>query len=369
MKLVSLSILIPAALVIGLAGCEQRSSPGTTSSAGSTSNSKTGSGENIDDDERAAAAKLKIADDPVLNEIEAFRNSTLTTFQEGKFDELESLATELRTSKEVFGNGSWKLYQFYDALTPPDDASTLGWSQTKKRHQKWISEKPDSPTAHLAQARFLVNFAWNARGSGLAKTVTKPQWALFHERLAAASEALSAGGEKATQDPLWHDTGITIMMGQSADPNALKALAEEGHKVEPKFWATDVSVAYALTPRWLGEKGDWEKFAAEAANRPDGLGDEVYARIVLSLVGHYGNVFRETKASWPRTKAGLELIRKRYPNSQEPINMTALAATMGFERPLAKEMFDKLGDTYLPAYWSSRERFAHFRHWAETGNW
>lgn len=89
----------------------------------------------------------------------------------------------------------------------------------------------------------------------------------------------------------------------------------------------------------------------------------------LDAFDRYGNVFRETNASWPRTKSGLAQIRERYPNCVEPINMTALLATMGLDRPLAKEMFDKLGDTYLPAYWSSRERFAHFRHWAETGKW
>ncbi|MDQ3621744.1 MAG: hypothetical protein M3463_04540 [Verrucomicrobiota bacterium] len=106
--------------------------------------------------------------------------------------------------------------------------------------------------------------------------------------------------------------------------------------------------AYSLLPRWHGEPGDWEAHAEQASARPDGLGVETYARIVINLRRYHENIFRETKASWPKTREGLEQLRKKYPTSLEILSNSALLATLAEDRPLAKEMFDRLGETYLP---------------------
>jgi hypothetical protein len=110
-------------------------------------------------------------------------------------------------------------------------------------------------------------------------------------------------------------------------------------------------------------------YAEDASARPDGLGAETYARIVIVLWRYYDNIFRETKASWPRVREGLEQMRKKYPESLDIISQTAMLATLAEDRALAKEMFDQLGDTYLKDVWSKPERFVHYRKWAETGAW
>ena len=42
---------------------------------------------------------------------------------------------------------------------------------------------------------------------------------------------------------------------------------------------------------------------------------------------------------------------------------------MASDQAYAKEMFDLLGDTYLPSVFPKPASFAHYRHWAETGKW
>ena len=108
-------------------------------------------------------------------------------------------------------------------------------------------------------------------------------------------------------------------------------------------------------------------YAEEAAARPDGLGNEIYARIVMSLRGYYKNIFHETKASWPRARAGLDQMRQRYPRSLDVINETALLAVMANDHALAKEMFDKLGDQYFSDVWEKPEYFVRSRKWAQGG--
>ncbi len=142
------------------------------------------------------------------------------------------------------------------------------------------------------------------------------------------------------------------------------------HEAEPTFWGVEVARAYSLLPRWYGEEGDWEKFAEQTAARPDGLGDELSARIVSNQAGFYENVLRETQASWPKPKAGLDAMRVKYPQSLGVFSDAARLGTMAFERDYARAAFAELDGRFVENYWNGgKERFVHFRNWAETGKW
>ena len=107
----------------------------------------------------------------------------------------------------------------------------------------------------------------------------------------------------------------------------------------------------------------------KAAGRKGGLGVETYARILISMRPFHEQIFRESKASWPKTKEGLQQLRVKYPDSLQLTNEAALLATMASDQAYANEMFDLLGNTYLPSVFPKPERFAHYRHWAKTGSW
>jgi hypothetical protein len=318
-------------------------------------------------EERAAIARLKPTKDPVMEEIYAFRVQVRQLYNTRRFTELDKMAAELRRTKPLFGNGSWKIAEFYGSFECRSEEPESMWQLHDRIHQDWVAQFPTSITARVAYADFFTDYAWHARGTDFANKVTEEGWRLFGERLRSASKTLADSRELTDQDPLWWRVALQIALGQQWPKNEYDRLLEKAKASEPKFWGYDIARANSLLPRWYGKPGDWEAYAEQAAARPDGLGVEIYARIVMSLRAYYDNIFRETKASWPKVRQGLLEMRQKYPRSFDIINQGAVLSALGEDRALAKEMFDKLGDTYLPDVWGKPKRFVRFRKWAETG--
>jgi hypothetical protein len=318
-------------------------------------------------EEQAEAAKLTEAKDPVLEEIFAFRKEVRLDYNSRRFAQLESRAAELRRGKAVFDNGSWKLQEFYESFTCRPEEPERRWQLHDQIHRDWINAFPQSITAKTAYADFFLAYAWQARGSGFADEVTPEGQRLFSERIAAGAKALDEARQLPEKDAMLGYVTLRLARSQGWSKNRYDRAVEEAKSFEPRFWGYDVSRAESLLPRWYGKPGDWEAYAEEAAARPDGQGDEVYARIVMWLRGYYENVFRQTKASWPRTRAGLERMRQLYPRSLDVLSETALLAVLADDRALAKEMFDQIGDRYFPAVWETPEYFVRCRKLAQAG--
>lgn len=355
-------------MALVLPACDNNSSPGAAKAVSSPTPpppprppQSTGTVPKTDTAQRLAAADLKADEGPVSRDISKFTAEIRGAFDEGRYDELEKIADELRASQATFGNGSWKIFQFYSALNQDERAGDEQWTADWERFLKWAEQYPQSVTPRIALASFLNSYAWKARSAGYADSVTDAQWKLFRERLEKSSEALMAARKLGTKDPMFYTAAGTLALGQGWPPEMYDALVKEGMATFPTYWSIPVKRAYSLLPRWYGEPGDWEKFAEQASKFPGGLGDETYARIVDYLVDFYGNIFKETSASWPQTKAGLEIMRQKYPESKTIINASAKIACLAGDRELAKEMFAQMGDSYAPSVWEKPEQVIRFR--------
>ena len=262
-----------------------------------------------------------------------------------------------------------QLNHFYDALSKRFHTGDAGYLADLKIFKNWEQAFPESTIRRVALARFLIDYAWHARGSGYAHTVTEEGWRLFDERLNYAWKILTSVRRSEIKDPHGYEMAIVAAMGLGLGMTELDMIVFESRRHFPTYYPTDTRRAYSLLPRWHGEAGDWEAFAMEAAQIEGGLGDEVYVRILIKLKPYYANIFRETKAVWGTAKKGLEILNKKYPNSMEIQNYTAYFAVLGNDRTMAAEYFDKLGSAYLKSVWRKPERFVHFRTWAKTGRW
>ncbi len=325
--------------------------------------------ENVDQDEAAEAAKIKPFQDPAQAEIDAFQAKYREMLTERRWDELDSTASELRKSNEVFDGGSWRIVRFYDAFSVPNKASGAVWARRDQLFKDWIAEKPNSLTARIAYADFLVKYAWFARGIGYSNTVSDEGWRLMASRLQNAMDHLNHGYELPEKDPMLWMVTLTVALGQGWDKESYDKLMAEAYTVEPGFWGFYTSRAYSLLPRWHGEPGDWEAYADEAVTHPNGPGPSVYTRIVLSLDRFHNNIFRETKASWPKTRDGFDILLSEYPDNVLLRSQAALMASLAQDREYAQNQFDALGDDYIPSVWGKPERFVHCRNWARTGKW
>ena len=305
--------------------------------------------------------------DAVRTEISAFRMETRQAYNNRRFDELERKADELHASRAVFSNGSWKIVQFHDALGCRNDEPESMWQLHDTIHREWIAAYPDSITARVAYADFFVDYAWHARGTGYANKVTPEGWKLLDERLAKAREILDAARTLPTKDAVWWSVSLSVALGQGWSRDDYDALMKDAKSYSPVFWGYDTARAYSLLPRWHGKSGDWEDYALQASLAENGLGAEIYARLVMDLAGYYDNVFEETKASWPKTREGLEAMQKKYPDFHEVTNWAAKLAILAKDYPEASRMFALLGNSYDPGVWHDSEQFVLFRKCALTG--
>ena len=153
-------------------------------------------------------------DDAVQREIMAYRASTRLAYNARRFDELERLADDARSTQSCFGNGGWKIVQFYGALACANSEPESMWQLHDSIHQAWIAARPDSITARVARIEFLVDYAWQARGNGYANTITTEGGRIFEERLAAAHRALDESKTLGVAAPDWWSAGMGIALGE-----------------------------------------------------------------------------------------------------------------------------------------------------------
>lgn len=302
--------------------------------------------------------------DKISEEISTFRNQTRALYNNRKFDELEALAAKLRTEKARFGNGSWMIYVFYECQNCQGSEPESMWQLHEKIHNEWIAAKPQSITARVSYANFLVKYAWHARGSGYADSVTKPGWRMFEDRLEGALKVLDDAASLQEKCPVWARVRMTVALGQGWQPAEFERLFAAAKAAEPEFWSYDVARAYYLLPRWHGEEGDWEAAADDEAKRPGSMGMEGYARVVIGQSDFYRNVFSETKVSWPDTRKGLEILREKYPDSLQILSAYCMLACQKCDRALARQLFDEIGGRMEVDVWEKKSYFIKCRNWA-----
>jgi hypothetical protein len=249
--------------------------------------------------------EVQTVEDKILNEIWQFGGKTRSLYNASRFDELEALARELRAEHGRFGNGSWKLRHFYEALRCREEEPESMWQLHESIHRNWDAAKPRSITAYVAHADFLIEYAWHARSHKFADKVTKEGWRLFEQRLAQAKQVLDASASFEPKCPMWWSAALRVAIGQGWSWDDFEKLFQEAKKFDPQFWHYDISKATYLMPRWYGNQGDWEYAASLEVNRPGGLGAETYARVVDDMSGYYDNVFRESKLRGHSRATGL----------------------------------------------------------------
>src|SRR5262249_42889906 len=135
--------------------------------------------------------------------IRVFSKQLRDAFQNRRFDELDAKAAALRLTKEVFGNGTWKITQFYDAIAcRPTDPDAL-WQSHDRICQEWIATHPESITARMAHADFLISYAWRATTARASEAAVEEGDRIFDERMVLARRVLEKARALKEKDPCW----------------------------------------------------------------------------------------------------------------------------------------------------------------------
>jgi hypothetical protein len=144
---------------------------------------------------------------------------------------------------------------------------------------------------YLFKARFYIDYAWEARGSGWAKDVTPDGWRLFGDRLRLAEEALdTAWKNDATlaEAPL---LAMRLQTGLGKGREEMEVWYQRAIKFPQNRYEAVRQKLWFLEPRWYGSEEEMLAFAREVVKNDLFYGD-VPLQLYLtheSLAGYYGN--------------------------------------------------------------------------------
>jgi hypothetical protein len=118
----------------------------------------------------------------------------------------------------------------------------------------------------LCQGSFLTDWAWTARGSGWANTVTPGGWRLMEERLAMAQEILESGENKFPENPAFPVELLSVELGQGMGKFRMEKLFNLAVKIDPGNYSAYSRKMYYLQPRWHGSPREVFEFGLVCLN-------------------------------------------------------------------------------------------------------
>ncbi|HXF09239.1 MAG TPA: DUF4034 domain-containing protein [Desulfuromonadaceae bacterium] len=282
------------------------------------------------------------------------------------YDALDTYIDKLRKSRESYDGGAWKFYFVYCGLDLPEQASELEWTNRLALLQDWINARPNSITARVALANDLTSYAWKARGSGWASTVTDEGGRLFEQRLNEASQILADAKPLKDRCPFYWTVKLITYLGLGADRSQYDATFAEATREWPDYSPYYTRRAYYLQPRWYGSDGEWEDDLTKSANRLGGdRGDILYARVVWCMHQNrlFKNIFEESHLDWARVDRGLTLIEKQFPGSLAAISEHGYLAVLARDQETARACFNRMDSRIDLSIWPSEQRFMEFASW------
>lgn len=283
-----------------------------------------------------------------------------------KFDDLDNMADQYRHEKSRLPGGEWRLRLFYSALDAPRQSD-----QDTRDHlahlEHWTQGRPASITARVALAASLHRWAWVARGTGYAQSVTPEGWRLFNERIKQSQSVLDGAANMSPMCPQWYSEMMTVGLAQSWDASQMKDLFDRGIQFEPGYFYLYRQYANYLLPKWDGHPGDASAFAKSSADRLGGdSGDLLYFQIATVLIRRGDSSFPVRQMDWERIQRGYQTLSAQYGESRRTMNQLAFMAYKFKDAAVARRQFAAIGDKWSRGVWRDREYFDRARDWSRA---
>lgn len=123
---------------------------------------------------------------------------------------------------------------------------------------------PSESGIYLIKGRFYADYAWEARGSDNAESVTPEGWELFKKRLAVAEDALTVAWSLAEpKDERIARAMMTVELGQGKGRARMEQWFQRAMAVNPNYYEACHAKLYYLEPKWYGSPEAMLEFAHE----------------------------------------------------------------------------------------------------------
>ena len=277
--------------------------------------------------------------------------------KEEQFEKLDAVAEELRKTRKILDNGGSALSRFYNNLT-------VNYGKEKEivrlinLCEKWKRAYPKSPTPLIALSMLYTDYAWQARGSGWAGTLTDEQWNLFYARMKKADEY--ANNEITERDMRSYAAKINNikLIGGDDAKNKAYAVLDKGIAIDPDYHSMYFVMAELLMERWHGDnRYEMISFIDKYSAKRKGIeGKMLYIKTLLHMSYFYErfNYLNRMGVSWALLENKLKSVLREQPENKFIWNAYWYFAGMALYLERAEELgkkLDKMNGWITDSWW------------------
>jgi hypothetical protein len=277
-------------------------------------------------------------------------------------DEFDRLRKERGTRPEALH----ELSGWYDRIASPEFTQSKSLLDHFERLKPWRDERPESVTRQVILAKAHLRYAWEARGGGWAFTVTDEGWEKFHGRVAEARRLLEEATAQGVKDGEAYALLVEVAKAEGLPEEQARVWLKQGQELDPTYLWMYARMAEFLLPRWHGEPGDVESFAAEMARTlPGDDGLDAFGHVAWQI-NHY-----EPRTLWwgeyDRELLGkaAKVLADRYRNFPRLVNFAGLCAYAAQDHDAARQIRPLIGPFNKDdRIWHREHLHEHFLKWA-----
>jgi tetratricopeptide (TPR) repeat protein len=285
-------------------------------------------------------------------------------FKKKDFEGLELQFAAILQERKKDKDGYSCLSKGYDQLCRNPDAR-YAIEKSLGDYEGWLKYNPSSHFANAAIGMFYLQYAWHARGEGLARTITDEGHRLYKERLVKAREYLEKAYLLDPSDPLVPSSLISVVTGLGSDYTEMEKQFQRAIQADKsEFGAYGAKLTY-LMPKWHGTRDMMFAFARQTARNapPDSLAPRVLAKAHWEMYA-----WSEDKRSyfknpevWNEIKKVYTTLTRQFPESNELHNWFAKTAYLADDLETAKHELTIIREDWSEDAWGSYAGFTRAR--------
>ena len=294
---------------------------------------------------------------------------------DGKYQDLNRIADELRKDRPLTFSGLLKLHVFYEAFSDAEGQTREAQLRSVEDRMAliagWITAS-NNVTSRVALASALVGRGYLQRGGDYANRISADAHLNFAKSLKMAEELLEATEPMArkskVRDPELYTVWMQVGIGLGYDRPKMTKLMNQALDIDPWYDHAIVTMTNYLLPQWYGDSGDLHRLADQVRNKLKAeAGESGYALVALhSFLSADYREFSPQGLSWEKTRAGLKARLKRSPDSPRRLGQLLKYSKLAHDRETAAEAVSQLRGRWDQNIFRSAEDFLRAERWSRA---
>ncbi len=274
---------------------------------------------------------------------------------------------EQQTGMRVLFDSAAALIPEFTRTDPPAPGDAAGYLADLVKNGKFIAGDrkevldrvleaagkawPNEPYISLVvKGATYIDYAWDARGIGLANTVKDEGWKLMQERLEVADDALERAWAMDHAEPSAPTQMIGVELGQGKGRDVMERWWQRAMDADPDNVQACRSKRYYLEPKWYGSPEEMLKFGRQCLAGGNWKAGIPFVLInahdsLIHVTGHKPEVYLADPAVWKDIQTVFETYLKKYPKAILERTQYASWACSAGRWDVAHSQFKILGDT------------------------